>query len=204
MKMRLIQSLLSIAIVTTTLHAQKTAYPENLVGVGISEQTLFAYSSFGARLRNALVGDSALPPDVPVALNPVDPSALENAQVNSIVTFRVAEELDRKGLAYAYRGTLIDAKVKSIRTGGLRIVRGKPEPRVMEIAMPGLLETSPPPAPESLKLTLESTPRSRSSRMVKRFATSPLTVPLRAVHIAILIPESILLGIACSISGCDL
>jgi len=204
MKKILIWGLLCVAVIPMTLLAQKTAYPENLVGVGISEQTLFAYSSFRARLSDALIGDSALPPDVPVALNPVDPSALENAKVNSIVTFRVAEELDRKGMAYAYLGTLNDARVKRIRTGGLRIVRGKPEPRVMEIAVPGLLETSPPPASESLKLTLESTPRSRSSKTLKRIITLPMTVPLKAAHIAILVPEYILLGIVCSTSGCDL
>jgi hypothetical protein len=77
------------------------------------------------------------------------------------------------------------------------------EPRVMEVTVAGLVEQSPPPAPDSLKLRLESTPRSRFSRTAKKLMTLPVTAIKIAVMVVVVPVEWILLGIACSI-GCDL
>jgi len=202
MKIKLLWSMLYAVVISTPVLAQETVHPEELVGTGTSGQTLFAYSTFGARLRDALIGDSALPPDVPVALEAIDPSALANAKLNSTVTFRVAYGLTVRQYSYAHEGTLIDAKVIRLREGKLRTHRGKLEPRVMEVAVCGLVESCPPPG--FLKLTLESSPRSSSSKTAKRLISLPLTVPLKAAHIAILVPEAILLAIACGTSSCDL
>jgi hypothetical protein len=129
---------------------------------------------------------------------------LEHATVNSTVTFRVVHNVTDGHFGYGYAGTLIEAKVIRIRGGDLRLRDGTLEPRVMEVAVAGLIESSPPPRPWSLKLRLESFPRSRSNRKAKQLITLPLTLPLKAIHIAVLIPEYALLGIACSTGGCDL
>jgi hypothetical protein len=74
------------------------------------------------------------------------------------------------------------------------------EPRVMEVTVADLIETSPPPAPDSLKLRLESTPRSRFSRTANKLMILPVT----AIHMVVVVPaEWVLLIIACSM-GCDL
>lgn len=204
MKINFLRGVLCI-LALAVLTAQQSIQAEEPASTEPPAQTLFAYrSSLGARLHDSFFGNSELPIDVPVALVAVDPSALANATVNSHVTFRIIYGLTIKGLAYAYSGTLIEAKVTRIREGKLRVRRGKTEPRVLEIAVPELLKTEPPPAPESLKLTIESSPRSASSRTVKQLIALPLTVPLKALHIAVLVPEYILLGIACSTSSCDL
>jgi hypothetical protein len=183
------------------LAAQHISRAEEPVSEGTSAQSLFAYrSSFGARLHDSLLGYSVLPSDVPVELTPVDPSALAHATMNSTVTFRVVRDVIVGQYAYAYGGNLIEAKVTRIRDGGLRIRRGRMEPRVTEVIAVGLIESNPP---EYLKLRLENSPRSRSSKTAKQLISLPLTLPLKAIHIIILIPEDVLLAIACS-RGCDL
>jgi hypothetical protein len=185
--------------------AHDVSRAEEPVSEESSAQTLFGYnSSFRARLHDSLVGNSVMPPDVPVELTPVDPSALAHATINSTVTFRVVRTVVVGQYAYAYGGTLIEAKVNRIREGKLQIRHGIMEPRVMEITVAGLLGTSPPPAPDSLKLRLESSPRSRSSRTATQLITLPLTLPLKATHIVVLVPEYALLWIVCSTQGCDL
>jgi hypothetical protein len=144
MKLKALQAVLCVVAM---LAAQQTIEAEEPVSAA-TEQTLFAYrSSLGARLHDSFFRNSELPIDVPVALTALDPSALANATVNSQVTFRIIYGLTIKGLAYAYSGTLIEAKVTRIREGKLRMRRGKTEPRVLEIAVPELLKTEPPPPP---------------------------------------------------------
>jgi len=104
----------------------------------------------------------------------------------------------------AYGGGWIEVRGSRISEGKLQIRHGIMEPRVMEITVAGLLGTSPPPAPDSLKLRLESSPRSRSSRTATQLITLPLTLPLKATHIVVLVPEYALLWIDCSTQGCDL
>jgi hypothetical protein len=186
------------------LAAQNISWAEEPASERTPAQTLFAYNgSFGARQHDSLFGNSVLPSDVPVELTPVDPFAFAHATIDSTVTFRVVRNVVVGQYAYGYGGTLIEAKVTRIREGKLRIRRGRMEPRVLEVTVAGLLETSPPPAPDFLKLRLESSPRSHSSRTAKRLSTLPLTVPLKTIHVIVLVPEYVLLGIACS-TGCDL
>lgn len=202
MKIKSLQNL-SCVVMLAIFPVQQTIQAQEPVSV-VPAQTLFAYrSSFGARLHDSLTGYSELPSDVPVELTPVDPSALAHASINSTVTFRIVNNVSDGHFGYGYTGTLIEAKVIRIREGKLRIRRGRIEPRVMEVAVAGLIETSPPPAPGSLKLRLESSPRSRSSRVANQLIALPLTVPLKAIHIAVLVPEFVLLMVACSM-GCDL
>ena len=204
MKIKSLQNVLCV-VMLAILPAQQISRAEEPVSLGTPAQTLFAYrGSLGARLHAALFGDPVIPCDVPVELTPVDPSALAHATVNSTVTFRVVHDVIVGQYAYAYAGTLIEAKVIRIREGDLRLRQGRMESRVMEIAVAGLIESGPPPRPGSLKLRLESLPRSRSNRVSKQLITLPLTLPLKAIHIAVLIPEYALLGIACSTGGCDL
>jgi hypothetical protein len=198
MKIKVLRSMLYVVVISTPVLAQKAVQPDELVGAAKSGQTLFAYTTFGARLDDALTGDSILPSDVPVALTTIDPSALATAKLNSTLTFRVAYGLS----SYAHTGTLIEAKVIRLRDGNLQTRSGRIEPRVMEVIVCGLVESCP--SPGFLKLRLEGSPRSRSSRTAKRLLALPLTVPLKAAHIALLVPEAILLGIACSTSSCDL
>jgi hypothetical protein len=191
-------------ILCPLLAAQYVGQAEEPVSVGTPAQTLFAYrSSLEARLHDSLFGDSLIHSDVPVELIPDNLSALAQATINSTVTFRIVHDVVVGQYAYGYGGTLIDVKVIRIREGKLRIRRGRMEPRVMEVAVAGLLETNPPTPPGALKLTLESSPRSNSSRTAKQLITLPLTLPLKAIHIVVLVPEYVLLGIACA-TGCDL
>ena len=68
----------------------------------------------------------------------------------------------------------------------------------MEVTVAGLIATTPP---GSLKLRLESSPRSRVSRTAKQLITSPLT----AIRILVVVPaEYVVLIIVCSTTGCDL
>ena len=181
--------------------AQQTSLAEEPVSDGTPAQTLFAYrSSFGDRLHDSLFGYSVLPIDVAVELTPVDPSALEHATINSIVTFRVVHTVVVGQYAYAYGGNLVNAKVTRIREDKFRIRRRKMEPRVIEVIAVGLIESG---HPEYLKLRLESSHRSRSNRTAKQLATLPVTLPLKAIHIVVMVPEYALLAIACSF-GCDL
>ena len=202
MKIKSLQNV-SCVVVLAILAAQQACHAEDPVSAGTPAPTFFAYrSDLWARLHDSLSGYSELPSDLPVELAPLDPSALAHAAVNSAVTFRVVHNVSDGRFGYGYAGTLIEARVIRIRGGGLR--QGRMEPRVMEIAAAGLIESSPPPRPGSLKLRLESSPRSRSNRVAKELITLPMTLPLKVIHIAVLIPEYALLGIACSTGGCDL
>jgi hypothetical protein len=204
MKIKSLQNVLCIVILSV-LSAQRTCHAEDPASAGTPTQTLFAYrSDLGARLHDSLSGFSVLPSDLPVELTPVDPSALAHATLNSTVTFRVANNVTDGHFGYGYAGTLIEAKVIRIREGELRIRHGRTESRVVEVAVTELIESSPPPRVWSLKLRLESFPRSRSNRIATQLITLPLTLPLKVIHIAVLIPEYALLGIACSTGGCDL
>ncbi len=197
MKIKSLEKVLCV-LMLSILAAQDVSRAEEPASGGTPAQTLFAYrSSFGARLHDSLLGYSVLPSDVPVELTPVDPSALAHASMNSTVTFRVVHNVVVGQYAYAYGGNLVEAKVTRIREGKLRIRRGRMEPRVMEVIVVGLIESSPP---DYLKLRLESTSRSRLSRKAKQFATLPLTV----IRFVVVYPaEGILLGIGCAF-GCDL
>lgn len=202
MRIKSFQNVLCV-VMLAILGAEQTSQAEEPVAAGTPAQTLFAYrSSFGARLHDSFFGNSILPSDVPVELIPVDPSALARATVNSTVTFRIVHNVTDRRFGYGYAGTLIEAKVTRIREGKLRMRRGRIEPRVMEVTVPGILESSPPPG--FLKLRLESSPRSRSSRRAKQLATLPMTVALKTIYIVVMLPEYVLLGIACSTGGCDL
>jgi len=194
-KIKLLERVLGV-VMLSILAAQDVSRAQEPVSEGTPAQTLFAYkNSFRARLGDALFGDSGLPSDVPVELAPVDPSSLEHATINSTVTFRVVRDVVEGPYAYPHEGMLIEAKVTRIREGKLRIRRGRMEPRVIEVTVPeGIV------APESMKMTLESSPRSRSSRTAKQLATLPLTI----IHLVVVVPaEWVLLGIACA-TGCDL
>lgn len=189
-------------VMLSVLAEQQTGRAQEPDSAATPQQSLFAYrSSFWAPIHDSLCGNSVLPSDVPVELSPVDPSALAHATVNSTVTFRVVRNVVVGQYGYAYAGTLVEAKVTRIREGKPRILRGKMAPRVTEVALPGLIETSPPPAPNALKLRLESSPRSRFVRPARQIALFPLT----AIHFIVLVPEDIVLAIACSTGdGCDL
>ena len=201
MKIKFLQNVLCV-VMLAILPVQQISQAEEPVSAGAPAQTLFAYrSSLGARLHDSLFGYSVLPSDVPVELTPLDPSALARAAMNSTVTFRVVHNVIVGQYAYAYGGNLIEAKVTRIREGKLQIRRGRMEPRVMEVTAVWSIQSSPP---EYLKLRLESSPRSRSSRTVKQLVALPLTLPLKAIHIVVLVPEDILLAIVCSTQGCDL
>lgn len=197
MKIKSLERALCVGLLSI-LGAQQTSPAEEPVGEGTRAQTVFAYkSSFRARLHDSLFGYSEIPSDVPVELTPVDPSALAHAAINSTVTFRVVHDVIVGQYAYAYGGTLIEAKVTRIREGKLRIRRGRTEPRVMELTVSELITSS---NPGSLKLRLESSPRSSCSGTAKQLTT----LPLKAVRIGVLVPvEYVLLMIACS-TGCDL
>ena len=197
MKIKSLEKALCV-VMLSIFAAQQTSPAEEPVSEGTPAQTLFAYrSSLWARLHDSLFGYSELPSDVPVELTPVDPSALAHATLNSPVTLRVVHDVIVGQFACAYGGTLIEAKVTRIREGKLRMRRGRVEPRVMEVTVPGVIVTSPP---ESLKLTLESSPRSRFSRMAKQLPTLPLT----GIRWVVVYPaESVILMIGCS-RGCDL
>lgn len=177
--------------------AQQTGMAEEPVSTGTHAQTVFAYqSSSWARAHQALFGASLLPVDVPVELIPVDPSALERATVNSTVTFRIVRNVAG---GYGSAGTLVEAKVTRIREGKLRVRRGMLEPRVVEVTAPGLMESSPPPG--FLKLRLESSPRSSSSRRAMKFVTFPLT----AIRIFVITPaEWVYLVTLCGITRCEI
>jgi hypothetical protein len=200
MKIKSLQNVL--CVILAIFAAQQTSQAEEPVSSGISGQTLFAYrSSFWAFVRDSLLGYSELPSDLPVVLSPVDPSALQHATLNSTVTFRVLQTATDGHVAYAYGGTQIEAKVTRIREGRLRVRRGKMEPRVMDLSLACLTETQPTPPPGSIKLRLESSPRSRFSRRAKHLAA----LPLRAIGIVVItVPEDVLLAIFCSTGGCDL
>jgi hypothetical protein len=191
-------------VVLAMIPAQQIGHAEEPASGGSAAQTLFAYrTSFWARVHDSLLGESELPVDVPVELAPLDPTELEQATINSYVTFRIVRTVVVGQTSRGYGGTLVVAKVTRIRDGKLRMRRGKLEPRVMEVSLPGLLEGSPAPPPDSLKLRLESSLRNRHIRKAKQLAALPLTVPLKTLHIAAMVPEYILLGIAC-MRGCDL
>ena len=173
MKIKLLWSMLLAVLISTPVLAQLDGHPGESVEIRTSSQTVFAYSTFGARLHDALTGESALPPDVPVALEAVDPPALANAKVNSTLAFRIAYGLK----SHAHAGSLIEAKVIRVREGNLRARRGKTEPRVMEIEVCGLEESCR--IPGYMKLRLESSTRSASNRTAKRLIALPLTAPLK-------------------------
>jgi hypothetical protein len=197
-KIKSLEKLLCV-VMLPIFAAQNISRAEEPVSEGTPAQTLFAYkASFRARLHDALFGYPVTPPsDVPVELTPVDPSVLAHATINSTVTFRVVHDVIVGQYAYAYGGTLIEARVTRIREGKLRFRRVRMEPRVMEVTVAGVLATN---SPESLKLTLESSPRSRFSRTAKQLAT----LPLIGIRTFVVFPaEAVLLGIACA-TGCDL
>jgi hypothetical protein len=186
------------AAILSTLAAQQIGHAEEPDSGGAAAPTLFAYeNSFRARVHDALIGVSEVPYDVPVELTPVDPSAWEQASLNSTVTLRVVHNVIVGQYAYAYAGTSIDAKVTRIREGKPGTRRGRMEPRVMEVTVPWVIPTTPP---GSLKLALESTPRNRWRRVANRLLISPFT----AIHVIVILPaEGVLLLIFCS-NGCDL
>jgi hypothetical protein len=143
MKIRYLQNLLCVGLLSI-LAMQQTSQAEEPAIAPTPGQALFAYrSSLRARLHDSLFGGSVLPSDLPVELAPVDPDALEHATVNSTLTFRVVHEVTDGHVGYAYAGRLIDAKVIRVREGKLRIRRGTTEPRVLELATGGLIESSP-------------------------------------------------------------
>ena len=196
MKIKTLQNVLC-ALTAAVFAAQQTGVAEEPASTGTQAQTVFAYqSSAGARAHEALFGPSLLPVDVPVELIPVDPSALEHAAVNSILTFRIVRDVPG---GYGSAGTLVEAKVTRIREGMLRVRRGTLEPRVVEVTVPGLMESSPPPG--FLKLRLESFPRSNSSRRAMKLVTFPLT----AIRISVVVPaEWIYLVVLCGIARCEI
>jgi len=169
---------------------------------GTAGESFFAYrSSCRARLLDSLFwGSGAVPFDVPVELTPVDPSAWAHATINSPVTFRVVHDVIVRHDTYARAGELVEAKVTQVREGELRYRRGRMEPRVMEVTLTGEIDSS---LPTSLKLRLESSPRSRCSRTAKQLATLPLKVVHVAGAVVVFPVEWVLLVIFCH-SGCDL
>jgi hypothetical protein len=195
-KTKTLQNLLC-ALMAAVFAAQQTGMAEEPVSAGTQAQTVFAYqSSAGARAHEALFGPSLLPVDLPVELVPVDPSALEHATLNSTVTFRIVRDVAG---GYGSGGTLIEAKVIRIREGKLRVRRGILEPRVVEVTVPGLMESSPPPG--FLKLRLESSQRSSSSRGAMKLVTFPMT----AIRIFVVIPaEWVYLVVLCGITRCEI
>ncbi|MGA2635792.1 MAG: hypothetical protein ABSF16_16270 [Terracidiphilus sp.] len=183
------------------LAAQEVCQAENQVSRATPAETLFAYrSSMNRRDSSDSISLlSAVPFGRAVELTPVDPAAWANATVGSTLTFRVINEVDVRGrvfnrssyYAYAYAGTLIQAKVIRVREGKLRTQHGIAEPRVKEVMMG-----------KSTKLELESSPggRARFSGIAKNLVVKPLEGVRTVGEDALLFP---LLMIACS-TGCDL
>ena len=168
---------------------QGTSRAEEMVSKDAGTETVFAYRSFSDRgLVGYLFpsGPWSLPNYVPVELLPLDPSAWTSATIGSTVTFRVVRGAFA---ADVFNGGLIDAKVARIRARKPRMRRGRLEPRVLEVAVDG-----------GVKLTLESTARSRFDRMFKHVAT----FPLRGVGVTLEVPEYLFLGIVCSVGGCEI
>lgn len=187
MKIRSLEKALCAAMLSM-LAAQPISHAEEPAGGGTTAETLFAYTSSIHRPHPNHDAVSDIPSYVPLELTPVDPSAWAHATMNATMRFRVVHDVILGQYAYAYAGTLIDAKVTRIREGELRIRRGRMEPRVKEITVEG-----------SLKLTLESSPRSRFSGKAKHLATLPLTA-IRIIFVDV--PAYVLLVIFCS-TGCD-
>jgi hypothetical protein len=192
------------------LAAQQVGQAEDPAGGVTPAETLFAYRSSmnilaelgfepaHADSSGSLGGLSIIPFAVPLKLTPVDRAAWANATIGSTLTFRVVDDVIVRGgvgnrsssYADAYAGSLIEAKVVRVRQGKIRTRHGRAEPRVKEV-MVG----------KSIKLELESSPRGRArfSGMAKNL----VVWFVKGVEIVVLIPEYVLLGIACS-TGCDL
>ena len=185
MKVRSIQKAFCIVLLSLGA-AQGISQAEDKFGK--NSGTVFAYRRFSNRgLVDYMFpsGPWSLPNYVPVELMPLDPSAWTNATIGSSVTFRV---IRGGSVADAFNGGLIEAQVTRIRTGRLRMRRGKLEPRVSEVAV-GLV-----------KLQVETTSRSRFVSTVKRLGTAPL----RGVGFIAEIPLWVVLAIGCSTGGCDM
>jgi hypothetical protein len=210
MTSKLIASALCL-VLAPLLAAQQVGQAEDPARGVTPAETLFAYRSSmnllpelgfepaHANSSESLRGLSIIPFVVALKLTPVDPAAWANATIGSTLTFRVVNDVIVRGgvfnrsssYADAYAGDLIEAKVIRVRQGNIRTRQGRAEPRVKEV-MVG----------KSIKLALESSPRRRArfSGMAKNLVVSSV----KGVTVIVLIPEYVLLGIACSTTGCDL
>jgi hypothetical protein len=195
-------------VLAPLLAAQQVGQAEDPARGVTPAETLFAYRSSmnllaelgfepaHADSSGSLYGLSIIPFEVALKLAPVDQAAWVNATIGSTLTFRVVNDVivrgvfNRSSYADAYAGDLIEAKVIRVRKGKVRTRYGRAEPRVKEV-MVG----------KSIKLELESSPGGRARFNV--IAKNLVGWSVKGVTIVVLIPEYVLLGIACS-TGCDL